>query len=182
MIRSARTDELDVLVAIDDDAGTLYASAGLPLSFVPTHPFAVAERERWSIALERGSVYLALDDALQPIGFAALDVLDGAAYLDQLSVRVGAMRRGVGGRLLRSAVDWACSHGLPSVTLTTYAHLPFNRPFYERLGFRALPVADHTPGLAHHLEEQRRYLPLPEQRIAMVRDLRELDAAARTTT
>jgi GNAT superfamily N-acetyltransferase len=166
-IRTARADELPVLVSIDDDAATLYADWGLELTLPPTHPFSVAERALWSGALERGSVYLALDGAGDPIGFAALALLDGAAYLDQLSVRRRAMRRGVGGRLLEAAIDWARSQSQRALALTTYNHLSFNRPFYERHGFQILADAEVTPGLVHHLEEQRRYLPMPEERVAM---------------
>jgi GNAT superfamily N-acetyltransferase len=166
-IRTARADELPVLVSIDDDASTLYAEWGLALALPPTHPFTVAERALWRSSLEQGSVYLALDAAHQPLGFAALALLDGAAYLDQLSVRRTAMRRGVGRQLLQVAIDWARSQSQPALTLTTYNHLAFNSPFYERHGFQVLAPAEPTPGLVHHLEEQRRYLPLPEQRVAM---------------
>jgi GNAT superfamily N-acetyltransferase len=166
-IRTARADELPVLAAIDDDASTLYAEWGLALTLPPTHPFSVAERALWRAALERGCVYLALVADQQPIGFAAVAPLDGAAYLDQLSVRRTAMRRGAGSHLLQAAITWARSGALPALTLTTYDHLPFNRPFYERHGFRVLTPTEITPGLVHHLDEQRRYLPAPEQRVAM---------------
>jgi GNAT superfamily N-acetyltransferase len=166
-IRTARTNELPVLVSIDEDAATLYAEHGLELVLSDTHPFTVAERELWGGALERGSVYLALDGAGEPIGFAALALLDGVAYLDQLSVRRRAMRRGVGRQLLEAAIDWARSQGQPALTLTTYRHLRFNRPFYERHGFKVMEDEEVTPGLVHHLEEQRRYLPMPEERVAM---------------
>jgi GNAT superfamily N-acetyltransferase len=170
-IRTARADELSVLVAIDDDAATLYAEHGLDLLLPETHPFTVAECALWRGALERGSVYFALEGAGEPIGFAALALLDGAAYLDQLSVLRRAMRRGVGRRLLEVAIDWARAEGQRALTLTTYRHLPFNRPFYERCGFRVLGDDEVTAGLERHLEEQRRYLPMPGERVAMGLDL-----------
>jgi GNAT superfamily N-acetyltransferase len=166
-IRTAREDELPVLVSIDDDAASLYAEQGLELALPDTHPFSVAERALWSGALERGSVYIALDGARRPVGFAALGLLDDAAYLDQLSVRRAAMRRGVGRGLLEHAIEWARSQSQRALTLTTYNHLPFNRAFYERHGFRILADAEVTPGLVHHLAEQRRYLPMPQERVAM---------------
>lgn len=166
-LRPARLNELSVLVSIDDDACSLYAEHGLEILLPPTHPFTVAERTLWQSALGQSSVYLALDTALTPIGFAALSLLDGAAYLDQLSVRRSTMQRGIGRQLLQAAIAWTRANKLPALTLTTYSHLPFNRPFYERHGFRALSDSEISPGLAHHLGEQRRYLPMPEQRIAM---------------
>ncbi len=160
-----------MLVAIDEDAAELYAQSGIPLVLAADHPFSVAERALWTSSLEQGFCHIAVDGSGNPVGFAALAELDGTAYLDQLSVRLSAMRRGVGSRLLEAAIGWARARQHPSLTLTTYSHLPFNRPFYERRGFAILAGADVTPGLAHHLDEQRRHLPLPEQRIAMRRAL-----------
>ena len=36
---------------------------------------------------------------------------------------------------------------LHSLTLTTYVHVPWNGPYYERLGFRYLTTEEETPGL-----------------------------------
>jgi GNAT superfamily N-acetyltransferase len=156
-----------LLVSIDEDAAELYAQSGLPLVLPPDHPFSIAERALWTASLEQGFCYLALDASNDAVGFAALTELDGTAYLDQLSVRFSAMRRGVGSHLLQAASDWARARQYPSLTLTTYDHLPFNRPFYERRGFVTVAEAQLTPGLLHHLREQRRYLPLPTERVAM---------------
>ncbi|EST37103.1 hypothetical protein N566_14850, partial [Streptomycetaceae bacterium MP113-05] len=37
--------------------------------------------------------------------------------------------------------------GLPALTLTTFADVPWNAPYYERCGFRPLAVHQETPGL-----------------------------------
>lgn len=44
-------------------------------------------------------------------------------------------RRGIGGALVGSVCDWARASGIASVTLTTYREIPWNEPFYRRLGF-----------------------------------------------
>lgn len=168
-LRHAQPEEIEVLVAIDDDAGRLYAEAGLPIEIAPDHPFVVAEQARWRQAAGRGHVFLAVDAAGRGIGFAALGWVDGEPYLEQLSVRLDAMRRGLGRRLLRRAIDCAAQQGGASLWLTTYGHLPFNRAFYEREGFVVVPEADWGPDVARHVADQRRCLPDPEQRIAMRR-------------
>ena len=38
-------------------------------------------------------------------------------------------------------------NGLKSVTLTTFANIPWNAPYYERCGFRRLSADELTPGL-----------------------------------
>ena len=41
---------------------------------------------------------------------------------------------------------WARASGLAAVTLTTFRDVPWNAPFYRRVGFEV--VDDPTPGLA----------------------------------
>jgi GNAT superfamily N-acetyltransferase len=168
-LRAARPDEIDTLRAIDDDAALLYAQHGIALVMAPDHPFARAERARWLRSAELGRAFVLVDALEQVAAYAVLDVLDGQPYLDQLAVRSSAMRRGLGRRLLAHAADWARQSGGSAIWLTTYAHLPFNRPFYERHGYQVVPEAACGAGVRHHLEEQRRYLPAPEQRVAMRR-------------
>jgi GNAT superfamily N-acetyltransferase len=170
-IRPAAPEEIDLLCAIDDDASRLYERSGLTVNLTGDDAFIVAERERWLASARHGRAFLAIDGAGRGVGFAALDEVDGHPYLDQLSVRLAAMRRGIGRRLLAHAVDRARREGGDALWLTTWGHLPYNRPFYEREGFVVVPEAQCGPGLRHHLEEQRRWLPAPEHRIAMRRPL-----------
>ena len=44
--------------------------------------------------------------------------------------------------------DWAARQGLPAMTLVTFRGVPWNAPYYERLGFRELAAPEVTPGLA----------------------------------
>jgi GNAT superfamily N-acetyltransferase len=166
-IRPASSADFETIRSIDDDATALYAEHGLTILLAPDHPFARAELARWLRSAELGRAFFALDDAGQPVGFAALDWIDGQPYLDQLSVRRAAMRRGVGGRLLQHVRDWARGAGGSALWLTTYGHLPFNRPYYERHGYGLVPERACGPGIAHHLHEQRLHLPAPDQRVAM---------------
>src|SRR4051794_28800380 len=119
-IRIALPEEIDVLNAIDDDATTLYAKYGLPIELASDHVFARAELARWLHSAELGRAFLAVDQARMGVGFAALDLVDGQPYLDQLAVRVAAMRRGIGGSLLARSADWARVAGGTALWLTTY--------------------------------------------------------------
>jgi GNAT superfamily N-acetyltransferase len=118
------------------------------------------------LRIERGLAHVALDPAGRAIGFAAFRLVDGEPYLDQLAVRRAHMRRGVGSALLQLAISWSSGRRL---WLTTYSHLPWNRPYYERHGFVAVPGQACGPELRSVLQEQRAVLPDPDQRIAMVR-------------
>jgi GNAT superfamily N-acetyltransferase len=168
-------DDVPEAVRIDDDAGFLFAEAGLDVDLPTIDPFTVAERARWQRNAALGRLFLARGEDVETrgfTGFVVLDVLDGAAYVDQLSVRRSAMRRGIGRRLLRHAVTWSATYGNGDLWLTTYAHLPWNRPFYESEGFVVVPEADCIPGVRAHLAEERQALPAPEQRVGMRRSVR----------
>lgn len=166
-VEVAAPEDLREAIEIDNDACLLYAEAGLVFDLTDDHPFAVSERGRWQRDASLQRLFFARDESGARVGFAALDRFDGAAYLDQLSVRRSAMRRGVGRFLLRHALAWARANRDPFLWLTTYAHLPWNRPFYESEGFAVVPEAEVGPGVRRDLEEQRRALPAPEERVAM---------------
>src|SRR5690606_13502560 len=151
----------------DGDASALFVAAGLSTLLDDDHPFVRDERERWRNATRAGQVTLAIDASGEAVGFSVLGTVVGRPYLDQLAVRVAAMGRGIGRTLLEHAVRESSTAG--ELWLTTYAHLRFNRPFYERAGFSTVPESQCGPQLRAILQAQRRSLPRPEQRIAMVR-------------
>ncbi len=80
------------------------------------------------------------------VGFVSIELVDGTAHVDQVSVLPEHGRRGIGRALLEAAVGWAAAAGYPELTLTTFRDVPFNAPFYRTLGFREL--TDLSPGLA----------------------------------
>jgi GNAT superfamily N-acetyltransferase len=166
LLRAARRDELHELIAIDDAASVLYAQAGIRLVLDADHPFVVAEALRWADAIERNLAEVAVDHRDQPLGFIALGVVDGEPYIDQLAARPDVMRQGIGTALLNRAI---ARLGTDRMWLTTYDHVPWNRPWYERHGFVAVPDSGCGPELRAILELQRAALPLPEMRIAMAR-------------
>ena len=166
LLRVAHSDELHKLLAIDESASELYARAGLELDLDRNHPFVVAEKLRWANAIKNGLAHVAVNQQDEPIGFATLCYVDGEPYLDQIAVISSYMRRGIGTSLLNHAISW--SSGQP-LWLTTYSHLSWNRPYYERHGFVTINDGKCRDELRAVLQEQRLALPDPDKRIAMVR-------------
>jgi GNAT superfamily N-acetyltransferase len=166
LIRRASPEEIDEMISIDVDASTLYVEAGLDADLGPEHPYSVAERACWTRCAREGNALVAGPPGGRPVGLLVLDRIDGAPYLEQLSIRRTAMRQGLGRRLLARAIEWA---GREPLWLTTYADIPWNRPFYERHGFVTIPESACPPGFVAILDDQRRALPAPDQRIVMRR-------------
>jgi GNAT superfamily N-acetyltransferase len=84
---------------------------------------------------ERAGAWRVLVAGRPPRGFAALERVDGDVHLGQLSVDPAHGRRGLGAALLAAALAQARDVGAARVTLTTYADVAWNAPWYARHGF-----------------------------------------------
>lgn len=104
------------------------------------------------------------------VGFAHVLDLGGHLHLEQLAVDPPHGRRGLGSALVEEVCRVAASRGHDRVTLRTFADVPWNAPFYARLGFVEIPDPDWmAPLLA---AEARIGLPASGRRVAMQRLLR----------
>jgi GNAT superfamily N-acetyltransferase len=105
-----------------------------------------------------------------PVGFARLEEVDGQAHLEQLSVYPDAAGAGVGRALVEAALTWARTQGYTSMTLCTFAGVPFNAPFYASCGFAEVR---NPGGELAALREHERQLGLDAlgERVAMRADL-----------
>ena len=167
--RAGDVGDLTTLLEIDQDSSLLFERAGLYLDLPEAHEFPVSEREHLLASLTAGLTIIAMDARGHALAFVALGERDGSPYVEQISVRAEFTRRGIGSALLDLALRTADARNALAAWLTTYDHLPWNRPFYERHGFVRVPEAECGFGIRAELEFQRRWLPLPAQRIAMRR-------------
>lgn len=158
-------------VAIDDAAFTIYRDVGIAVDFGVDHPLVLAEEAAWRHCAETGGLFFATAAADHPVGFVAIGAIDGAAHLEQVAVLPAHMRRGIGRLLMDKAFAVARDHGHAAIVLTTYDHVPWNRPYYARLGFEVLAETDWGPGIAATVALQRAHLPMPARRIAMRKGL-----------
>jgi len=171
-LRVGTVSDIDTLCEIDFDASELFVRAGLDVELPNEHEFALAERTRWLCSLSSGGALLAVDAFAGVLGFAASGTRDGEPYLDQLSVRRHSMRLGVGTSLLTATESKARAGGARSLWLTTYRHLSWNRPFYERRGFIVVPEPELGREMLAELQYERHWLPAPEERVVMRKELR----------
>lgn len=161
-IRFARPGDVDTLPAIESEAASRFA--GLPMAEgVRADGTPVAQLRR---AQREGRLWVAEADE-GVVGFALVELLDGAAHLDELDVLTSHGRRGIGTALVRTVCAWAGARGLPAVTLTTFRDVPWNAPFYGRLGFRTLAPAELGPELAALVRREHEEGLRSEERVAM---------------
>jgi GNAT superfamily N-acetyltransferase len=170
-IRRARLDELAAVCAVDAAAGELFREVGMPEVADDPLP-GPADYEPY---VRSGDLWVVADasdpaEGGRPVAMAVLETLDGALHVEQLSVDPRWSRRGLGRALLDRASELARADGLPAVTLTTFVSVPFNAPYYRRLGFTEIPEGEVGPGLAALLGAERaRWTGPAHARVAMRR-------------
>lgn len=129
-IRPARPSDLRHLAAIEDAGAPLFVEyfgdAIVPALVAPA-PSGV-DRDL------SGTLHVAVVDA-DLVGLAHVTSYDAHAHLEQVSVLPGHGRQGIGTALVRAAMDEARWTGLERMSLCTYRDVPWNGPFYARLGF-----------------------------------------------
>jgi len=163
LIRPARADDLAALPRIEHAAAVHFR----------TTPYADLADEPLSDAadLDHEYVWVAVDQDDHPIGFAIVHVLDESVHLHELDVHPDHARQRLGRRLIETVGDWARGRGATALTLTTFEDVPWNGPYYARLGFRTLDVTMLSPGLqAVRQAEAEAGLPMAH-RICMQLDL-----------
>lgn len=131
-------------------------------------PPSLSELARYQRA---GMAWVALDGSERPVAYLIADRVDGNLHIEQLSVDPSSARRGVGCSLLDHAAGVAVDEGLPALTLTTFEQVPWNAPYYARLGFRRLVEAELTPELRAIREREVAQGLDRWPRVAMRRDL-----------
>ena len=159
----AEASHVPQLPAIELAAAVLFPAADLPEELrndtTPLDEFRAAQRD--------GRLWVALSTAGEPVGLALVGFVDGLPHLEELDVHPEHGRQGIGTALVRAVQAWARDTGSPAITLTTFSHLRWNGPFYQRMGFRALADDELTPGLEEILCEEAEQGLDPAKRIAM---------------
>jgi hypothetical protein len=80
-------------------------------------------------------------------------------------------RLGLGRALITHVAHWARSHDFTALTLTTFADVPWNAPYYTRLGFAAIEAPMLIPHLKTILEAEANAGINMDHRVAMRVDL-----------
>jgi ribosomal protein S18 acetylase RimI-like enzyme len=165
--RPARSNELERLNEIERSAAQLFRTIGNDL-VADSEPLAL---DRLRACQESGHLWVVVTGDNLPVGFVAVEIVDGLAHIEEISVHADYGKQGLGSRLIELVCDWACQQGYPAVTLSTYQDVPWNAPFYARRGFRILAEGELSPGLqAVRAHEAADGLD-PGERVCMRREL-----------
>jgi len=146
----AQPEHLTVLSHIELQAASLFREWNVPdVVIEDTTPL-----EEFQAAQTAGLLWVALSPQLHPVGFALVERMNVQLHLEEIDVHPLHGRLGIGAALLETVCAWARNCGYAQITLTTYRDIPWNAPFYARLGFKILGVDELTPELRERVEDE----------------------------
>lgn len=177
-IRSARRSDLRLLQDIERAAGEPFRTLGMT-SVADDDPPPLDLLENYRRA---GRCWVATDPLSttgdRPLAYVIADPVDGALHIEQISVDPAAARRGIGRALIDHLAALAPGQGLTALTLTTFSDVPWNAPYYARIGFRVLAEGELTDGLRTIRGEEAQHGLDRWPRVCMRRDLLPTGPAA----
>jgi len=151
-IRPALLSDIRQLIAIEQSA----AQAFLRLPELAWLASAQGLDEKAHKAfIDHQGCWLAEDDQGAALGFVCLSLEGHALHIHELSVRLQAQGQGIGRQLLDQACAVARHRGARELTLSTFAQVAWNGPFYARYGFEVLDEKQLEPRLQGILATER---------------------------
>lgn len=147
-IRAGRPADAEALRDIERAAGELFRPLGMDAVADDTPPTA----ELLAQYAQLGQLWVAADDPEgRPLGYLLVEPLADSHHIEQVTVHPRHAGRRIGRALIEHTAQQAAAAGVPALTLTAFAEVPWNAPYYRRCGFRVLD----GPELPHALREIR---------------------------
>ncbi|GMV98917.1 MAG: GCN5 family N-acetyltransferase [Candidatus Hydrogenedentota bacterium] len=152
-IQLAEPHHIPALQAVERAAASIIPSKYLPEAIRGD----TVEPELHLQGQKAGTLWVALERQGNPVGFLLLLELDGDAFIREVDVHPDFGRRGIGTALIHTAEAWAREQGYTGMVLTTYRDIPWNAPFYAKLGFEIVAPIAFTPAMSRQFEEEARW-------------------------
>lgn len=145
-IRQAAYEDIGTLAAIERSAAQLFR--GTPMEFAMDDP--PLDRATLEDALSENTLWIAEHGAVRA-GFLCARPLGSLLYIDELAVASEFQGHGLGRELMETCIAEADKR-FKRIALTTDRDLPWNAPFYARLGFEEWKIP--AAAIAAKLEEE----------------------------
>ncbi|MHC8319044.1 GNAT family N-acetyltransferase [Pseudomonas sp. LB3P31] len=164
IIRLAVPQDAELLPSIEMSAAQSFRSVEGLTWLADSLPMSV---ELHSQLIAQSTCWVAVDAENQPLGFISAKRHGNDLHINELSVMQSMQGRGLGRKLIEEAKRYARSNALRFVTLTTFKSVPWNAPFYTRLGFQIKHASDLDQRLAAALSDEYKRGFAPASRCAM---------------
>lgn len=166
-LRPATSADIDAMRAAEQRAGEIFRPIGYDFC-ADGQNRDVDEHER---VIAAGVTYLAQAPSGEVIAFAMFEPMDGEVHLVEIDVVPEHQKNGLARRLIALGEIWALAKGFDAMTLTTYRDVPWNAPFYRRLGFIDFAPGPPRKGLLETIAKEAAWGFAFRPRIAMRKQL-----------
>ena len=163
-LRLARKGDAELMPAIEAGAGKMFADIEGLAGIAGTHTLPVDRLEKY---IRKGHCLVAHVGAAMA-GFLVNEPFSRELHIWEMDVHPDYQQRGIGAGLLRACLIDARNSGFKAVTLTTFVDVPWNAPFYAKLGFEEVTALDAHPRLAGELAVEADHGLPAERRCAMI--------------
>jgi len=146
-VRLANADDAERINVIETEACSRFTETDLFEKLIDEErKIRTFDREHLRELIEKQQVWVACHCEL-PVGFAICSIFGDTAFVDEIDVMTAHGRRGLATALIQQACEWARKRGLVSMDLSTFIQIPWNAPFYTKLGFEVVPPEQWTEGI-----------------------------------
>lgn len=150
VIRPATAADIESMRALERSAAQMFHAIGY--DFCADGP--VRDADEHLRVIETGVTLVAETKTGSLAGFAMVEPMDGEAHLVEIDVAPLFQRQGLARRLIAGGADWSRSKGFDGMTLTTYRDVPWNAPYYRRLGFVEFKPGPGRSGLIRTINQE----------------------------
>ncbi|MEV5507977.1 GNAT family N-acetyltransferase [Streptomyces orinoci] len=176
-IRPVRDEELPLLREIERAAGERFREIGMP-EVADDEPPALSVLARHQ---RQGLAWVATDASGTPVGYLLSSFAAGEPHLDQVSVLPANSGQGIGRSLIDRLAERSAARGATVLTLTTFAEVPWNAPYYLRCGFEVM-AEEELNGALRAIREREAAQGLDRwPRVCMRRPLRGVQTRPNTS-
>jgi ribosomal protein S18 acetylase RimI-like enzyme len=139
ILRDAQPEEIETVRALERASAQRFVGLMDALAAdAPTPAPVLAAR------IAAGGLMVAVEGETV-VGFVMFRPVETHAYVEQIDVLPAYAGRRIGAALLDAVAERAKAAGLAGLSLSTFREVPWNVPYYRRLGF--VEVEAPTPGM-----------------------------------
>ncbi|THV50330.1 hypothetical protein BGAL_0155g00170 [Botrytis galanthina] len=151
-IREARHEDIPLLADVERSAAQLFTCFNVPVDD------SVLDSSLLMSMSKNHHLWVAVDGEDKPVGFLGGFRVDDNFHVAEVSVKKDNQRQGIGNSLMYRMMKDTKEEGFQAITLTTNKILPFNRPWYQSLGYIELEAKDIGNELTLLIEEESNHL------------------------
>ena len=166
MLREARAEDLPKMRDIEVAAGEAFRTLGMEA----VADDAPSSLETLATYQQDDRAWVATNSGDEAVAYILVDVVEQFAHIEQVTVHPLFARQGLGRKLIDEAAHWAATRGLEGMTLTTFEEVPWNAPYYARLGFQPVPEHEWSGGIHRIVQSERAHGLDAWPRIVMKKD------------